>query len=197
MRIGLLVDGQAEYQSLPRLVPGITLPHAVLAPLYCAMQPLSSPGQIAHVASKRFPLLLQRHVDRIVILIDKEHRDDCPGEFATAIATAARQKLSALSTSTELAVVVKVSRYENWLVADPAALGTLPGRFKEVERIGSRVSGGRADSVDGLTLLKQSAQGKSFDKVRDAIAICQKLSPDRARKNSASFDKFIRVLESR
>jgi hypothetical protein len=50
-------------------------------------------------------------------------------------------------------VVLKVTKLENWLVADPQALRELPGLFEKVERIEKQVAG-RADAVDALGLLK-------------------------------------------
>jgi hypothetical protein len=195
MKIGFLVEGQAEYYSLPKLFPRLRSRHKLLNPLLCPMQPLSTPGQIAYVASKKFPLLLERKVDRIVILIDKETRQECTGELASAIANAASERLGKLSSRVALSVVIKVARYENWLVADPASLQALPGLFAEVGAVANKVTGQRADLVDGLALLKKCAVTGGYDKTRGAVAICKKLDPDRASDNSKSFAKFLRVLE--
>ena len=50
MKIGLLVDGRAEYYALPHVLPRLGSLHQVLAPLVCDIQPYSTPGQMALAA---------------------------------------------------------------------------------------------------------------------------------------------------
>ena len=45
-------------------------------------------------------------------------------------------------------VVLKVTKLENWLVADPQTLRDLPGLFEHVERIEKQVAPDRADAAD-------------------------------------------------
>jgi hypothetical protein len=192
MKIGVLVDGRAEYYALPHLLPRLGSPHQLLTPLVCDIQPFASPAQMALAASKKFPILLSKGVDSIVVLIDKETRLDCTGELVQAIEREMRARLD--SKDVRLSVVLKVSKFENWTASDPDALRALPRMFENVERIEKQVAPNRADAVDALGLLKSCAR-KGYDKVRGGVAICEKLDPVRAAANSRSFRKLLKVLE--
>ncbi len=194
MKIGLLVDGRAEYEALPHLLPRLGSPHVLLNPLLCDIQPYSSPGQIALAASKRFAILLPKGVTLIVILLDKERRQECTGDLVQAIEREARARLAALKSAVDVRVVFKVPMFENWFVADPEALRGIAGRFEKVERIAKQVTPGRADAVDALGLLKACSKDRTFDKPRDAAAICKVLDPERAAANSRSFRKMLKEL---
>lgn len=52
----------------------------------------------------------------------------------------------------------------------------------------------RADAVDALGLLKTCSKDRTFDKVRDGVAICKVLEPVRAAANSRSFRKLLKEL---
>lgn len=191
MKIGLIVEGDSEYHALPNLLPRVASPHTILRqPLRCPVDPKSSPAQIAHVAAtKSFPILIAKGVDLIVLLIDKENRPECTIELVQEIE---REGRSRLTESVDLCVVLKVTKLENWLVADPQALRELK-LFENVERIEKQVAG-RADAVDALALLKSCSGRRSYDKKKGAIEICKKLDPERARKNSRSFQKLLKTL---
>lgn len=196
MRIGLLVDGQAEYQGLRELRDRLCLPpHLIVQVLYCDLQPHSTPAQIAYVAAKRFRILEKDRVDTVVLLLDKEDRQDCTVELAEAIRREAASRLALLPVPAQVHVVLKVSKLENWLVADPQALRELPGLFEDVDRIERQVAPGRADQVDALTLLRGCSRKRVYVKTDGAAAICRKLDPARAAANSRSFRKLLKVLE--
>ena len=195
MKIGLLVDGRAEYYSLPYLLPRLGSPHQVLTPLVCDIQPFASPAQMALAASKRFPILVAKGAESIVILIDKETRPDCTVELVQTVEREARARLKDFSSTVNLQVVFKVSMFENWLIADPKALSGLPGLFEHVERIEKQVSSGRADAVNALDLLKACSKQRGYDKVAGAVAVCKGLDPAQAAGNSRSFRKLLKVLE--
>lgn len=197
MRIGLLVDGRAEYEALPHLLERLHTGNTILQrPLLCDIQPHASPAQMALAASKKFPILLDRGADLIVILIDKETRQDCTGELVRAVEREASERLSRLDPEARAQVVFKVSCLENWLAADPEALRELTGLFERIERIERQVAN-RADSVNALELLRSCSRQKSYDKLRGALAICKKLDPQRAAANSRSFRKLLKTLGSR
>lgn len=120
MKIGILVDGQAEFHSFPLVIPKIRTDNTVINPLYCDMQPFSTPEQIAHVAASRAAILLGRGGSLIVIVLDKEARPDCTPDVAARIQRAFASRLAAEDRSIAASVVVKDSTFENWLVADPA-----------------------------------------------------------------------------
>lgn len=195
MKVGVLVEGQSEFRGLQVLLPRLGSPHQVLSPLVCSIHPFASPAQMALAASKRFPILLDRGAELIVILFDKETRQDCLVELVQSVEREARTRLQKISSTTQLQVVLKVSMFEDWLVSDPQAVGGITGLFENVERIEKRVQG-RADAVDALSLLKGCSRQGIYDKVEGAVAICQRLDPVRAAENSRSFRKFLKVLEA-
>ncbi|HEY0553627.1 MAG TPA: DUF4276 family protein [Thermoanaerobaculia bacterium] len=194
MKIGVLVEGQAEFRGLPLLLPRLGSPHQVMSPLVCNIHPFASPAQIALAASKRFPILLAKGAESIVILFDKETRQDCTVDLVRAVEHEARTRLQEFSSTIEIQVVLKVSMFENWLVSDPQAVGDVAGLFENAERIEKKVKG-RADAVDALGLLKACSRQRIYDKVEGAVAICRRLDPVRAAENSRSFRKLLKVLE--
>jgi hypothetical protein len=197
VKIGVLVDGQAEFRGLPHLLQRIVTPHQILSqPLYCDIQPFATPAQMALAASKRFPLLIRRGANLVLILVDKESRPECTGELALSIAQEARLRLSRMAAAIELAVVLKVASFENWLVSDPSALRHLPGLFSRPDRIEKQVVPGRADTVNAIVLLTTCSKLGQFEKTRDSVAICKVLDPAAAARNSRSFDKLLRALGS-
>lgn len=160
------------------------------------MQPHANPARIGLAASKKFPILLDRGADLIVILIDKENRQDCTVELVRSIEREASERLAKLDPEARVQVVLKISCLENWLVADPEALRNLTGLFERIERVERQVEN-RADSLNALELLKSCSRQKSYDKPRGAVAICKKLDPQRAAANSRSFRKLLKTLGSR
>jgi len=194
MKIGILVEGQAEFRGLPLLLPRLGSPHQVMSPLMCNIHPFASPAQIALAASKRFPILLAKGAESIVVLFDKETRPDCTVELVRAVERESRTRLQEFSSTVELQVVLKVSMFENWLVSDPQAVGDIAGLFENVERMEKQVKG-KADAVDALGLLKACSRQRIYDKVEGAVAICKRLDPARAAENSRSFRKLLKVLE--
>ncbi len=193
MRIGLLVDGRGEYHGLREIRQRLST-HPIVEILLCDIQPFSTPAQMALAASKKAQILEMRKIDAIVLLVDKENRQECTGELAAAIQAATVSRLKTLGIAVPLHVVLKVTKLENWLISDPQGLRELPGLFEDVDRIERQIGGGRADAVDASTLLKGCARRGNFEKVRDAVAICRKLDPARAAANSRSFRKLLKVL---
>jgi hypothetical protein len=195
MKIGILVDGLAEYHALPKLLSRLESSHQVLSqPLKCDIQPFATPAQMALAASKKFQILLAKGAESIVVLVDKETRPDCTVELVHSVEREARARLREMSAGVNLQVVLKVSMFENWLIADPEALGGLTGLFENVERVEKHVKG-RADAADALSLLKACSRERVYDKVKGAMAICPRLDPARAAGNSRSFRKFLKALE--
>jgi hypothetical protein len=98
--------------------------------LKCDIQPFATPAQMALAASKKFQILLTRGAESIVVLIDKETRPDCTVELVHVVELEARELLREMSTIVDIQVVLKVSMFENWLIADPDALAGLTGLFE-------------------------------------------------------------------
>ena len=193
MRIGLVVDGDAEFRSLANLLRRIASGHQILNPVRADIQPFSPPALIARAAAPRVRILRNRGADRVVVLFDRETRPECCGAFAAEV----QQRLAANTTlgpAASLSVVLKNTRYENWLIGDPAAFQSLSGLFPAQDHVAIPSTPFSADSTDGLRLIARLRGRGSYDKVRDAIRLAAAARPDVIAQNSRSFRRLLRVL---
>jgi hypothetical protein len=193
VRVGVLVDGQAEFYSFPRIIPRLPTQAIILSPLYLDLQPWAPPAQVMRVVSTRLAQLRRRNVDRVVVLLDHEQRTDCPGQRANAIKISLDQHLLG-SPQLEFAVVVKNRMFENWLIADPDAFLQIPARFQLSANDIALVRPDRADRADAARILGRAALGKSYSKVQDAGRILEHADPRRMGTNSRSFRRFLRLV---
>lgn len=194
MKIGVVVDGQGEFRALPSLFPKIGSPHTLLAPLYGDMQPFAPIPQIVGVVKSKLPILRARGAQRVLVLLDRENRNVCPGAWATQLADALNQDCGQLGID-KFIVVVKNSCFENWLVADPEAFTRMPRRFSLSAGALASISPNKADNIDAQRLLKAAAQGGTYSKTTDAVRILAAAEPARMAANSRSFRKLLRELE--
>lgn len=191
MRVGVLVDGQAEYYSIKELLGKIPGAPPVTVQ-YVDIQPNASPGKIVN-AAVRFVNTL-RNCSRIVVLLDLEQRDECPGVWASAL----KEELERASTvGCPIDVVIKVRMYENWLVADPHGINAHTRLFQLSAAQIRSIEPNTADHVrDPVALLKAAKRShESYDKVRDAIRLVKVVNPMTIAQNSRSFRRFLRVLQ--
>lgn len=195
MKIGLIVDGEAEFRSLVELYDRLDTPHILLRPpLRADIQPLAPVPQIVGAVKSRLLILLNRGADMIVVLVDRENRDVCPGKWAGELTTA----LNAAYTSIEdcqLTVVVKNSCYENWLISDPEAFTKIRKRFQISQSVIRSISPNKADHVNAQAILKSAAQGNAYSKITDAVHIMKHANPSNMALNSRSFRRFLRQIE--
>lgn len=192
MKIGLIVDGSAEVNAISAMVQNFTIPNVqFLNAIYADMQPKATPAQIARSALGKCQILLARKVGLIVVLLDREDRNDCPSSFALAIQAA----FAALGIQ-NIAVVIKDRQFENWLIADPDGLAMgLPARMNITPAFIRSVSPDRADLVDNPEdLLNRICIRAEYHKRHDAISIARVVDPIRTAMNSRSFRRFLRVV---
>ena len=191
MKIGIVVEGKAESQALKLLTRRIKIEGVqLLAPAYADMQPKSEPDQIAGKAIKQVKIQRTRGADLIVVLIDRENREECPPEFARQL----EQAFKRLGYD-NIRVVIKNRTFENWLIADIDALKKLSGLFSVTRSFEKTVSPNKADTVgDAEALLKKIAVNHRFHKRRDASAITAVQEALEMARNSRSFRRFLRVV---
>jgi uncharacterized protein DUF4276 len=191
MRIGVVVDGISEFASLGQLYPGLQLLSGaqLLQPVKADIQPYAPVGVIVRQCAPKVALFLARGADRVVVLIDREDRDSCAGTLATAIEQGIASRGHA-----NVYVVLKSRAFENWVIADLAALRALPKRFVVSRATERAVQPNKADHVDAIGLLKRSAQGDAYDKVKDSKSVLGKAEPDRIGQHSRSFRRFMHVV---
>ena len=94
MRVGVIVEGDAEYVALrlltPQLrtaVPGLSAVDYVLA----KFDPQAPPGAIARACKSRIAVLEAKGADHLVILLDREKRHDCCHAIAVWISNTCRR----------------------------------------------------------------------------------------------------------
>ncbi|HEU5002617.1 MAG TPA: DUF4276 family protein [Actinomycetota bacterium] len=193
MKIGIVVDGNTEYLGLPAVLEQLKeLCDAVLMtqPLKANIQPYSNPAVIARACKSRLVQLEAKGADCVVVLLDRETRPECPGELATAI----RQQLAILAPVCVGEVVVKDRKFENWVIADLAALRSQPARF----RIGNQVArtlSGQVDGLDAESILEQATLRRPYSKVQDGVQTLRRADHLQMAAHSRSFRRFLRVLQ--
>jgi len=192
MKIGFVVDGDSEYGSLPALYAQLQIAtgNQFLKPLKASLQPKAPTGAIARASLKRVLQLESRGAHQVVVLIDRENRDDCAPELAAAI----RASLAASSPSSRVSVVVKDRTFENWLLADLDALRSQPQRFNVTRRTAREVSPDKADHVNAQDLISRSVVGgRGYHKVKDSQRILDRARIERMAANSRSFRRLLAV----
>ncbi|MGI8654804.1 MAG: DUF4276 family protein [Pyrinomonadaceae bacterium] len=193
MRIGIIVDGDAESQALKLLTRRIEIPEIVLLdPIYSNMQPKSTPAQIARSAKAQVSVLVNaRKADAIIVLIDREDRSDCPPAFAKAIERAFKNL-----DCPNVKVAVKDKKFENWLVSDVTVFRHFAARYRVTGAFRNRVAPNKADSIrDAEELLNQICIKDQYHKRRDAAKITDAQAVLEIAKNSRSFRKFLNLIE--
>lgn len=193
MKVGIVVEGQAELLALRRLLPKIRAPGRQLTAAHALMQPHAPPGQIALAATKKLATLRADGAQTFVVLIDCEDPGRCPCQFAKGI----QQALAKLEWP-GVHVVVKTLKFENWLIADVDALKRMRARFRVTRRFEKRVSPNKADNVaDATAELARLCQGDAYHKREDPLKIAEHQEPRRIAENSRSFRRFLRVVGCR
>lgn len=193
MRIGLIVDGQAEFRSLPKLYSRIQTAAVILKPLYADIQPRANVTKIVRSSLTAARVLQQRNVDRLILCMDHERRPECIPTWRVAVEQALAARCAQIGIH-DVKVVLKAEMYENWLVADVGAFGKKPARFRFRSAHAKQIAPNRADNVDAIKLLKSIARNDPYDKIRDAIALMSIIDPYACAANSRSFRRFLRVV---
>lgn len=190
MIIGIICEGQEESQSLAHIVSRITIEGVTICkPVYASIEPKATSAQITKAAESRFKYFMARKVNQILLLIDREDLTDCPGKRALEVEQAALKM-----GFTNVRVVIKNRKFENWLIADCEALRQLSS-FKPTQSFIRQVTA-KADQVaDAVGLLSSiKTDKKSFHKTNDGTAIAKKAVPETIALHSRSFRRFLRLL---
>jgi hypothetical protein len=194
MRIGIIVDGEAEYRALPHLLRRLVTPHTVLDPLVADVQPFAPIPKIVGAVRRKLPIVASKDVDMLLLLLDRETRSECPGELATTIRVALENSCGG-QHGIGYGVVVKNRQFENWLVADDGTLRVMSARFEIAPAIVARITPNKADNVDALRILKDASRRDAYSKVADAVRILRQASPEQMALNSRSFRRMLRLVE--
>jgi Domain of unknown function (DUF4276) len=192
MKIGLIVDGRSEYESMPLLVQKLSAPPEIefVRPVLADLQPgadVALNGRL--IVEKSRDLARSRAINLAVVLMDREQDDRCPGEIASSL----EDWISARSPITTR-IVIKDRAFENWLIADVQAFEVIPGRFAFTNSSVRRVKASGADGIDAHRLIEQAVRG-DYRKVSDSQIILRHARPEHMAATSRSFRRFLRVVE--
>jgi Domain of unknown function (DUF4276) len=190
-RVGIIVDGDSEYAALPLLIRKIPdSPQRVVATLLAPIPPKAGAAVIARACKSRIDILLAKRVAEVIVVLDREDREECSGQWALTI----RDALD-LPESCRGSVVLKDRMFENWLLADVAALRTFPVRYSVSDAVERRIVPNKADRCDALRLIKDITN-PSYSKTSDSKKILSVADPLNVAANSRSFRRLMRVLRS-
>lgn len=193
MRVGFVVDGRSEFDSLPKLYAAIeaVTGNQFLQPVLAEISPTAPMGILGRVILEKGTGLEARGVDLIIVLVDREQQDECPGSLASRIRDHLRDQRP---WRCRMEVVIKDRTYENWLVADPDALMAQPARFRISETVRRSIVPDKADNVDALAILRACAVGTGYNKRRDSSRIMERSDLNTMAGNSRSFRRFLRCV---
>jgi len=137
---------------------------------------------------------IMKRPSKVIVIIDREARSDCPGDFAARVHAELVSQLQASSSyqgSPPVSVICADRSLENWLVADPSGLRQHAYIVRDVR---NRV-GRNADSQDAVAMIKWAyGSRRSYEKARDAPRLAVKVRTFRndVRQRSKSLDKLLR-----
>jgi hypothetical protein len=196
-----VVEGDAEYASLPRLHTQHLIgncPPLRATNLAGVGSHLSPEG----IAKRVVPKVIAHKVagrNRVVLCIDREDRAECAGELAQAVNTALLKELQRRNADTaDVHTVIADRAFEAWLLADTESFAEA-GIFKREAAFsafeGQHGKRGRKGTVELTELL-----GRQYDKKVDGPRLFTKLDFSKARtfrhggRGSRSLDKLLRTL---
>jgi hypothetical protein len=193
MKIALLTEGESEYTAIPELITQLQARtgNNFISLMRMKVQPDGPVEKIARSCTSLLRICAAKGVDRVVVVLDREQQADGPGTIAEAIAGAI---VRVNSPKAEVIVVIKDRSFENWVIADVAALKAQPARFKIRSSLEKAVAPNKADQVEALGLLKGATIGQNYDKIQDSKRTLGKAKVERMAKNSRSFRHFLHAL---
>lgn len=195
--VALVVEGESAVGAIPQLLRGTGI--RLLRPVKFGGQPVDCESSRFRefVRRKIVPLVytrLQKQVSLVVVVIDREYREQCPGEFAQEVKrtiVTALQDEHGYSGAPPVSVVCADSKLENWLIADPEGILT----HNYIVRDLSSAVGTNADGKDALALLNNAYRpARRYHKCMDAPRLASKvrtMEPN-VRRRSHSLDKLLR-----
>jgi hypothetical protein len=192
--LGLVVEGEADFAAIPVLLKraGASPGHASIfrgQGVQCAIPTLVQEKLLPHT---RVQVL--KGYRKILVIIDRETRGDCPGDFAQRVQAELVCQLQAgygYGGNPPVSVVCADRKLENWLIADPQ--GILGHAY--IRRSIARRVGKNADSRDAVSIIRWAfGPQRHYHKTSDAPALAARVRVERndVRKRSKSLDKLLR-----
>ncbi|MFC5060605.1 DUF4276 family protein [Actinomycetospora atypica] len=191
-RVGIVTEGDGEVKGLPHLYAQLERSAGVqlLKPIKANIPPMAPPPLIARRIETGVRLAGARGADRVVVALDSEDPHCCPGERSKII----RAELARIC-ATEVSVVLKHCKLENWLIADLAALETCSGLFPNWANV--TYPQGRADTADAYRMLSNATGRRDhYTKIKHAERLLRNCNVQTMASNSRSFSKFLKEIAS-
>jgi hypothetical protein len=191
MKIGIIVEGSAEYLGLTEILKKIEIPGtSIIRPAFVSLEPKDpKPDRIIYNAHNHIETLRYKGAERIVILLDLEDQP-CPVTRAQTLRAAFHAE-----GYTDIEVVIKQSCFENWLIADETLFQKQKTKLFQAPEGYSRKIANRADALDAEAELKRmKTPGENFRKGKHGHELAKKAEPLHMAQNSRSFRKFLRAL---
>ncbi len=193
--IGLVVEGESEYAALPYLVARGGGRNA---------NPIIFGGQAVNSDLERFAAqrigpkvraAMLKRVAKVVVVVDRELRPDCPSKIARTVAAGVSRYLDenfpSSRNSPPFVVVCADRSLENWLIADPEKIAA----YGNLQRRPVRPRTANVDGKDACRLIRRACKpNRSYHKTRDAPQLARLVRVDEptVRRRSKSLDKFLR-----
>ena len=195
--VGLIVEGESEIGAIPQLLRDSGA--RFLRPVKFNGQPTQCDDQqfrqfiqgriVPHVRA-----MVLRNTSLIVVIVDREQQEQCPGAMAQDIRDTIVRTMMArygYTGSPPISAVCADRTLENWLVADPRGILAHNNIVRDV----SRAVGSNADGKDGQALLRRAyGPRQHYHKAMDAPQLASRVDamrPD-VRARSRSLDKLLR-----
>ncbi len=166
--------------------------------------PLNFPGQPTDCSTARLVDLailprvraaILKKFCKVIVVLDRENRNKCPGELAQEVRTQLVVRLRDgfnYRGNPPVEVVVADKMMENWLIADPQGISN----HAHITQNLSGAVRNRADGLNAIQILKRAySTGHQYHKTRDAPKLAKHvrvLNPE-VRRRSRSLDKLLRV----
>lgn len=199
--VGLVLEGEGDVGAIPQLLREMVSGNIIRLrrpihyggqPVECAVNKFRDFVRLKVVPRVRAMILKQ--VSVVVVVIDRENREQCPGEFAQVVLRMIVETMEAqyqYRGLPRISVVCADRKLENWLIADPQGIFAHNYIVNDL----SSAVGTNADAKEALTLLKRAYKpGRCYHKRMDAPDIASKVRtmlPD-VRRRSRSLDKLLR-----
>jgi len=203
MKVGFIVDGQAEYGSLGFLTARIPVATGdTLGPIvYADLQPTSPVEMLVSRCREEIDnVFAVKGVTRTVVLLDLDDRPvGCVRDWAMEFQAVAQAGLGHLMPD-GVYVVIKNACFENWLISDYEALkGMAKFNLSAAHEARIRSSADNvkaAEVIDASLRAAASANGRTYnyEKRSDSRAILSVARPGFMAENSRSFRRFLRVV---
>jgi hypothetical protein len=191
-KIGIVTEGDSEVRSLSLLYDQLRKSGCgqLMKPLRASVDPKAPTPVIAKGMSERIRLAIANGATSVVVLLDFEDLQVCA---ITRVRELERFFQDAYSVN--VFVVMKMRKYENWLIAAPSALESQPARFPDAALVRAASCPNKADGVvDAEETLKRATTRRGYDKIKDSSRILEKADIGEMAANSRSFRRFLAVL---